>query len=274
MARPSPLRKVSLVKLERAIKQRLDEGRKTDDVMQHLAGLQRIDYVFCYPKQQDLVIAGPAEGWMTDGAGRAVGLTTGQPVLELVDWLVAQRAYPSGQGRGKFIGCTIDPTAQGLTALQAFQKTIPRSVSNAQRRQVLQYVANGTEKALGMANIRVFGISPSTHFAGVLVEADYRMKRIGLGLERPPVRIASFLDLIRTPRQGTLQRWWFTPNYDCVKVTKDHLAMQLVGAGGPASDRRQSDRPGRDAARWRTGQRGQCEIHCRVYCQVSTTGRQ
>ena len=28
-----------------------------------------------------------------------------------------------------------------------------------------------------------------------------------------------------------LQRWWFTPDYDCVKVTDDRLAMELVGEG-------------------------------------------
>jgi hypothetical protein len=30
---------------------------------------------------------------------------------------------------------------------------------------------------------------------------------------------------------ATLQRWWFTPNYECVKVTPDRLAMELVGEG-------------------------------------------
>jgi hypothetical protein len=59
------------------------------------------------------------------------------------------------------------------------------------------------------------------------------MKLIGVGLEQPPVRMASFFELIGASpgRQGELERWWFTPDYDCVKVTDDRLAMELVGEG-------------------------------------------
>ena len=38
------------------------------------------------------------------------------------------------------------------------------------------------------------GVSPDTHFAQVLVEADYRMKLIGIGLEDPPVKMTTFID--------------------------------------------------------------------------------
>ena len=34
----------------------------------------------------------------------------------------------------------------------------------------------------------------NTHFAQVMIEADYRMKLIGIGLERPPVKLASYVD--------------------------------------------------------------------------------
>ena len=42
--------------------------------------------------------------------------------------------------------------------------------------------------------ITVNGVSPKTHFAQVMVEADYRMKLIGIGLETPPVRLVSYVD--------------------------------------------------------------------------------
>ncbi len=63
VARRSPLRKVSLTRLERVLKQRLADGRGADDAMQHLAGITRLEYVFCYPESGDIVIAGPAEPW-------------------------------------------------------------------------------------------------------------------------------------------------------------------------------------------------------------------
>ena len=41
--------------------------------MRYLAGLLRVRYVFYYPDSKDIVLAGPAEGWVADPAGRIVG---------------------------------------------------------------------------------------------------------------------------------------------------------------------------------------------------------
>jgi hypothetical protein len=35
---------------------------------------------------------------------------------------------------------------------------------------------------------------PRDYLRHILVEADYRMKLIGIGLEQPPVRMASYVD--------------------------------------------------------------------------------
>ncbi len=227
----SELRKVSLVRLERAVRHELDAGRLPDAAMQHLAGLQRLQYVFFYPESRDIVIAGPAEGWALDSAGRPVGLTTGRPVLELQDLIVALRAYPPGSRTKPFIGCTIDPPQEGLVRLRKFQQTVPKVIPAARRAETAVRVARGMEESLGLAEVRVFTISPQTHFAQVLIEADYRMKLIGIGREPPPVRLATFLSALSGPRDSVLARWWFTPNYDCVRVTGDRLAMELVGQG-------------------------------------------
>ncbi len=66
-----------------------------------------------------------------------------------------------------------------------------------------------------MQIITVGGISPKTHFAQVMVEADYRMKLIGIGLEVPPVHLTSYVARAN-PTQvagNALQRWYFVPNY-------------------------------------------------------------
>ena len=66
--------------------------------------------------------------------------------------------------------------------------------------------------------------------AQVLVEADYRMKTIGIGLEPPPIRMTTFIGALkRAPRQ--MQSWWLTPNYRCISVSDDKLAVKLVGQG-------------------------------------------
>lgn len=231
----SKLRKISLVKLEAALEADLAAGRQPDDLVRCLAGLTRLQFVFCYPaeggKPGDIVVAGPAEPFALDAAGRAVGLKTGRPVLQLADLAVALRVFPPDGKDRPFLGCTIDPPAAGLAKLVEFQKTIPRTVRQDQRDAVAAEIAEGVAASLGLADIRVFGVSNRTHFARVLVEADYRMKRIAIGAEPPPVRMTTFLDALDSPQQGMLQRWWFTPDYRCVRLSADALAAEFVGQG-------------------------------------------
>ena len=227
----SKLRKISLVRLEQAIRRKLAAGEKPDDTMRHLAGLHRVQYVFCYPDAADIVVAGPAEGWVEDPSGRAVGISSGRPVILLEDLIAVLRAYPPGSRSDPLIGCSINPNRHGLARLVAFQRTIPDVVSQRGRDLLAARVAQGMHDSLGMAGIEVFGISNKTHFAQVLIEADYRMKRIGTGLEPPPVKMATFFSALRGATHETLQRWWFVPDYKCVRVADDRLGMELVGQG-------------------------------------------
>jgi hypothetical protein len=199
--------------------------------MRNLAGLTRLQYVFCYPESGDIVLAGPAEAWGEAPSGRMMGINTGRPVLELQDMVVALRAFPPGAHRDKpFIYCSIDPTPEGLANMQAFL----RSYGSAPRVfHDTQFIVNNLQQSLGMQVISVGGVSPKTHFAQVLVEADYRMKLIGIGLEVPPVRLKSYVERANPAQiaRNALQRWYFMPEYQCVRVSDDALAMQLVGDG-------------------------------------------
>jgi hypothetical protein len=226
VAMPSKLRKISLQRLERAI---ADHQNVLSDEMRYLAGLQRVRYVFYYPDTQDIVLAGPAEGWYADEAGHVLGINSGRPVVELQDLITALRAFPPGDKPTKFIGCSIDPTKEGLAALQAFVRSVGSQITPGST----QYIVQGVQSSLGMHNISVYGVSPKTHFAQVLVEADYRMKLIGIGLERPPVRMVSYVDRANPAQvsRNALQRWYFTPDYQCVRIGEDGMAMELVGDG-------------------------------------------
>ncbi|MEK6236255.1 MAG: hypothetical protein N2C14_16235, partial [Planctomycetales bacterium] len=81
--RPSRLRKVSLTRLEKYAQMRAAAGLPLDESMAYLAGLEKIEYVMIYPDSRDLVIAGPAAGWMTNGEGQVVSTESGRPVLRL-----------------------------------------------------------------------------------------------------------------------------------------------------------------------------------------------
>lgn len=227
--RKSDLRKISLNRLEAAIQARQAAGEKPTDEMKNLAGLTRVSHVFFYPESNDIVIAGPAEGWAEDLSGRVRGVETGRPVVLLEDLVVALRAF-SPQGRGaSVIMCSIDPTQQGLANLQEFLRRVGRVNPNLPEQQIVR----GLRDSLGMQVITISGIPANTHFAQVMVEADYRMKLIGIGLERPRTNIPSYVQLAnpRAIAQNALQRWYFVPNYECVRVSEDQLAMELVGEG-------------------------------------------
>ena len=221
----SEMRYVSLTRLEA----RLASGAGVTDDMRYLAGLTRIRRVFIFPESGDVVIAGPAEGFMPNVAGRMVGLFTGRATLELQDLVVALRAYPPTGKQTEALVVSIDPTKEGLAKMQQFLIDIrgritPNDAGN---------IAAGLRQNLGLQNVRIVGVSPKTHFAQVLVEADYRMKLIGIGLETAPVRIQSYVARAnpRSVARNALQRWYFTHNYDCVLMSPDALAMELQGDG-------------------------------------------
>lgn len=248
VAKFSGLRKVSLNRLEAAVSKAIEEGRPLPDEVKHLAGLQRVQYVFFYPETKDVVLAGPAEGWVPDLASTAVGLTTGRPTLLLEDLVSALRAYPAGKKTNPVIGCSIDPTQEGLVRLQNFISRMGRNATPDQT----QFIVDGSKQALGFQTVTVMGVPAGTHFARVLVEADYRMKLIGIGLEKPAVKMSTYIDLASPSAvaANALQRWYFTPDYECVKVTEDHFAMELVGNGVKliGEDELVSEQGGRSAA--------------------------
>jgi hypothetical protein len=234
LQKSSKLRLVALSRLEAEVAKAAATGRGIPEEYAKLAGLTRVQYVFVYPGEGsdrgEIVIAGPAEPWMTDASGRVVGTETGSPIVLLEDLAAALRAFPPGQPADRASGCSIDPKQEGLAAMQAYLKKVGRI--NPKAGSAEEIVA-GMRQALGTQVVRIDGVSPSTHFAQVMVEADYRMKLIGIGLEPPPVKMSTWIELASagSVAANALQRWYFVPDYECVKIAEDDLAIELVGRG-------------------------------------------
>ena len=233
LRQPSELRKVALSRLEEALVQAIESGEPLPESLKNLAGLTRIQYVFIYPSTTeqpgDVVLAGPAEPWVEDAHGRPIGVETTAPIVQLEDLAAVLRAFPPGQPADLLVGCSIDPTQEGLAGMQAYLKNVgPVNPQGTQGE-----IVNGLRAALGPQVVTIDGISPRTHYAQVLVEADYRMKLIGIGLEKPPVRMSTWIDLTSagSVAANALQRWYFTPNYECLRVTEDDLGIEFVGDG-------------------------------------------
>lgn len=227
LVQPTELRKVSLRALQEALQAKLDANQPIPDEMAFLAGLQNIRYVFAYPELNDVVLAGFGEGWQLDQHGFVVGKTTRRPVLLLEDLLVALRV--TQQSRGAGISCSIDPTADGLQRLQSFVKTLTTAPDN---RAALE---SAVEEHLGPQTISISGVPSTSHYARVLVAADYRMKRIAMAFDPSPVPgLPSYMSMLSGGGRGLnnlLPRWWMTTDYAPLLHDENKLAWELSGAG-------------------------------------------
>lgn len=226
----SELRKVSLPRLERQIQMLWAQGRRPSEAMSTLAGLQHVEYLLVYPDTGDLVLAGPAGDWHYDQQGRAVSVAAGDPVLALDDLVVVLRNALDGNGR---FGCSITPRRENLARTQAFLKSTGRRPVRPGRRNAW---LDELRDQLGAQTIEVHGIDPSTRTARVIIEADYHMKLIGMGLAEGVLGVTSYLDSIYVapgqapPRLGVL-RWWFALNYRGVQASQSRDAYKLQGPG-------------------------------------------
>ncbi|MDZ7615421.1 MAG: DUF1598 domain-containing protein, partial [Patescibacteria group bacterium] len=219
-------RKVSLRGLEAVVRDAVDNGREIPDEARYLAGLQQIHYVLVYPEHNDIVLMGPGEGWKLDARGNVVGVSTGRPVLLLDDLLVALRTARGAAQQA--ISCSIDPTPEGLQRLRSHVSKL-RTIGNPEQ------TARGIEEVLGPQQVSITGVPPTSHFARVMVAADYRMKRLAMGFEPAPVSgLPSFLSMIGGGSghgmSNMLPRWWLEPKYEPLLRDPDGLAWELRGA--------------------------------------------
>jgi len=223
----SELRKVSLTRLERELQLRRMLGQPADDIMRNLAGLTRIKYLMVYPDSQDIVIAGPAADWQPDAEGRIVGVHDQRPTLQLDDLIVVLRNACLQEGA---FGCSIEPREENLAQLKAFLANSTGSLKPGQRDAWVEKLRS----LAGTQDIRVFGIDPRTRVAHLMVEADYRMKLVGMGLEDGTLGVTSYLASLELDKNGKLPpmevlRWWFTLNLDSIKVSGEHDVFELQG---------------------------------------------
>lgn len=223
----STMRKVSLRGLMAAIDARRRKGSPVTDELQNLAGLQRVEYVFVYPENHDIVLAGFAEGWKVDTQGNVVGQKTGRPVLQLDDLIVALRTSKNA-ATGDGITCSIDPSKEGASRLERLLGT--RGL------QMNETTVARLEEALGPQNITLTGIPAGSRFACVLVAADFMLKRLGMNLEPAPIQgMPSYMEMLQasssaSPRNA-MPRFWLAPRYDPLLKDTEGLAWQLRGPG-------------------------------------------
>jgi Protein of unknown function (DUF1598) len=229
-AKASELRYISLPRLEKEIARRQAAHQPLDATMLTLAGLQRVRYVFVYPESGDLVLAGPAGDWQIDD-GRIVAKDTLDPVVRLDDLLVLMRRGPDAAN--SHFGCAINPRQEALAKTQAFLvASSQKPLEPGQRKKWLSDLRN----TVGRQDIEIWGIDPASRVANLLVEADYHMKLVGMGLVEGVDGVESYLKSIRlrpgeSPPAMSVLRWWFALNYESIARSEANDAFEFVGQG-------------------------------------------
>jgi hypothetical protein len=222
-AESSEIAYVSLPELCKEAQKLIDAGAKLPPEMVNLGGITQLQYIFVYPETNDLMIAGPAEDPISDDPNRSIGASSGRPMLRLDDLAVSLRALGPGQSPKAF-GCSIDMPPDGLSNMQAAAQRIG-SVSGGNN----SALAKAFTQAIGLQEVRFFGVPEDTNAAYVCIEADYVLKRLSKGKLKGP-GVKPYLTLMKQG-DGAYARWWFTPNYESVRTSEDGLAYELRSKG-------------------------------------------
>lgn len=216
-------RKVSLAGLLKAVRQSQETGVPVAAEVVYLGGLTAVEMVLVDPEQHDIVLVGPAEAPVVGMQGSVVGEQTGRPLLVFEDLIMALRSMDSARTAG--MSCSIDPTPEGIARLQALLRRQGPVRGNPEP------LLRNMETALGPQSVTVGGVPADSRFAHVLVAADYRMKRIGMGFDPSGVKqLPSYLSMIpQNAATATMPRFWLEAKYDPIQRDPDELAWRFSG---------------------------------------------
>jgi len=226
----TPLRMISMKGLEAAIAKAVKTGGTLPADVQFMAGLQRIEYVVLSPEKDDIIIAGPGEGWKTNDDGIVVGVSSGMPVLHLQDFMIAMRSVDAAR-QGQGVSVSIDPTPEGIVRVrEIFARMRTQGVKS-----VSKNLATEIETAFGDQQVSLTGVPRDSHFSRVLLTADYKMKRLAMGLDESPLRqLPSMMSVIARKRinlKTAAPRMWMECDYEPIAKNSDSNIWKISGNG-------------------------------------------
>ncbi len=228
MASPSHLRMVSLTRLEKAVQERIAQGLPVVDSMQNLAGIYQVQHIFVYPAEGEIVIAGPAAGWEYTESGYTVSSESGVPTLQLDDLVTLLRTFgPEGE---RIFGCSIDPRPEGLKDLKDYVAKSQAGGSISSR--AVRSWANQLQRKLGEQDVTIYGVPASSRVARVIVEADFRMKLIGIGKLEGGSNVPDYFELMTAAQAAEMSsldalRWWLSLKCESILKSNDSDAYEL-----------------------------------------------
>ncbi len=193
-----------------------------------LGGITWIHGFIVVPDQQDVILFGEVE--------------EGCPPLQLDDFVVALRNADLQYAKRtddtiywQNPGCTIDPDPNVLIRLKRVMAG-NGTADSADKQAVIDRWAKVCESP---QSVGVFGVPFDSHFANVMVQADYDMKLLADGNDAPPVPgLISYMSLNYQravaeigsdsdgSSQGLLDRFWFYPGVVSYVQTSADVALE------------------------------------------------
>ena len=224
----SALRLISLPKLEQRVAELRSSGQAIPDDVRNLAGVSRVDYLMMFPETGDVVIGGPAADWVEDETGRMTSTADGRPVLQLDDLIVLARTF-SNDGQSFFM-CSIDPKQEQVRAVNDFVRDNRRHLNKRTAARFTQELG----QILGLQKVIVDGVPADSRVARVIVDADYRMKQIGIGEVQGVPGMKSYFELLTSSEQrgsGSMDalRWWLAVGYEAIRMSASGHAFEFSG---------------------------------------------
>ena len=240
---PQPrLRRVWLRLLVNQVDEDLRAGKKPSDQARYLAGLTGVKYLYLDEEHGDLILEGPAEDkWQVREDAIVVGDKTGQPLLQLDDLAVAWR---NAIGTNPPPSVSLEHRQESIQRVQEFIRATQQPKTAAARTDY----GRRLQESWGPQDAVTGGVPVNTRFNKVMVDADWEMKRISLGLLDTGVeQFPTYVDLAfedwrrrvmaeglkaRKPEGGS--RFWFFPAYadfahsekqDAVEIPRDPVEL-------------------------------------------------
>lgn len=220
-----PLRKISLKKLNEEIERCAEQNEELPDAVRYLGGLTSIRYVLANPKEKDILLVGPAEGWKFDQAGCLIGKISGKPIIQLEDLITFMRAWNRPQVEP--ITCSIDPTPEARMRVAQLKREFQFSKEKADEYR------RSLEIAFGMNDVVINGVPKDSRVARVMAAADYKLKQIGLGDENAPKGFSSYVSMVsgKSTTSSINPRFWLAPNYGTISHDAERLTWDLSQSG-------------------------------------------
>ncbi len=214
-------RRVWLRLLLEQVEQDVGAGKPLTEQERYLAGLTRVKTIYLDDSSGDLILEGPGEDkWEVRADGTAIGAKSGEPLLQLDDFAVAWRNANDGSPPPSV---SLEHRQESIQRMRDFIRGTPQPTTAAARADYTRRL----QEAWGLQDAVTGGVPTNTRFNKVMVDADWEMKRVSLGLAETGVKdFPTYVDLefkdlrrrvlaegvgARKPDGGS--RFWFFPAY-------------------------------------------------------------